>query len=542
MISIVSYNIRGIVRVSKQAQFRVWVDNNRPEIILLQELHMTKIEQLETFKISFTDYSVVCSLGNWSHGGVLIMFKKHFRLIDSSTDLIGRIVCAKLNVNNISLNVVNVYAPSDLDERKSFFLQLRSFIPSGRWTLVGGDFNCVSDSVRDRHNAGTYTDNKSFPILLHEVITPLQLYELYCSKHPRTTVYSFHALKNDFHSRIDMFFGTKSIRNITENISYEPIGLSDHDSVKIILNISSPAPYGRWICNVNVLSKQTFMDRFHEIWKVFLSTADFNSTDWWFDFKISLTLLLQDEAKELFRETRLEVKLLQKQYRLLAENPSPGDFIEMDGIHTNIRQHLEKKTEVSLSGMYEKADDVLSTAAKMKLSNSQSNQSLISFLLHPTKGRVSAIPDMLDVATQFYKDLYSPKSIDTSRWDELFEGLPKLSDNNRDIMEGEITAAECMTALKEMKLRKSPGEDGITVEVWKKIFPIIGDHYAQMLNVSFKCNCFKNGFLRAILTLLKKEGSSEGSMKGFRPLSLMNIDYKILFKVLSLRLRRVICN
>ncbi|CAF4595396.1 unnamed protein product, partial [Didymodactylos carnosus] len=119
---------------------------------------------------------------------------------------------------------------------------------------------------------------------------------------------------------------------------------------------------------------------------------------------------------------------------------------------------------VNLSGMYEKAADVLSTAAKMKLSNSQSNQSLISFLLHPTKGRVSAIPDMLDVATQFYKDLYSPKSIDTSRWDELFEGLPKLSDNNRDIMEGEITAAECMTALKEMKLRKSPGEDGITVE------------------------------------------------------------------------------
>ena len=40
--------------------------------------------------------------------------------------------------------------------------------------------------------------------------------------------------------------------------------------------------------------------------------------------------------------------------------------------------------------MYEKAADVLGTATKMKLSNSQSNQSLISFLLHPTKGRVSA--------------------------------------------------------------------------------------------------------------------------------------------------------
>ena len=140
-----------------------------------------------------------------------------------------------------------------------------------------------------------------------------------------------------------MFFGTKSVRNITNNVSYEPIGLSDHDSLNIILNIPSSFSYGRWISNVNVLSRQTFMDRFHEIWKVFLSTADFNSIDWWCDFKISLTLLLQDEAKELFRECRLEIKLLQKQYRLLAENPLQGDFIEMDRIHTNMRQILEKK-------------------------------------------------------------------------------------------------------------------------------------------------------------------------------------------------------
>ncbi|CAF1060392.1 unnamed protein product [Didymodactylos carnosus] len=184
----------------------------------------------------------------------------------------------------------------------------------------------------------------------------------------------------------------------------------------------------------------------------------------------------------------------------------------MDRIHTNIRQLLEKKTEVNLSGMYEKAADVLGTAAKMKLSNSQSNQSFISFLLHPTKGSVSAIPDILDVATKFYKDLYSPKSNHTSIWNDLFEGLPKLSDNDRDVMEGEITATKCMTALKEMKIRKSPGEDGITVEVWKEIFPIIGGHYTQMLNVSFKRNCLKSGFLRVILTLLKKEGSPEGSM------------------------------
>ncbi|CAF4543415.1 unnamed protein product [Rotaria sp. Silwood2] len=53
---------------------------------------------------------------------------------------------------------------------------------------------------------------------------------------------------------------------------------------------------------------------------------------------------------------------------------------------------------------------------------------------------------------------------------------------------------------------------------------------------------FYNGFLNALLILLKKDGNSNGSMTNFRPLSLMNIDYKILSKVLSVRLRKVLHN
>jgi hypothetical protein len=63
-----------------------------------------------------------------------------------------------------------------------------------------------------------------------------------------------------------------------------------------------------------------------------------------------------------------------------------------------------------------------------------------------------------------------------------------------------------------------------------------------MINAGKAQGYFHDGFLKALLTLLKKEGNSNGPMKNFRPLSLMNLDYKILSKVLSLRLRKVLNN
>ena len=84
-----------------------------------------------------------------------------------------------------------------------------------------------------------------------------------------------------------------------------------------------------------------------------------------------------------------------------------------------------------------------------------------------------------------------------------------------------------------MTLGRTPGADGLTIEIWRFIFPIIGEHFTRMINVAKQKMKLCNDFLNALLTLLKKDGIYNGSMKNFRPLSLMNIDYKILPKVLK---------
>lgn len=544
MLSILTYNVRGITSVHKQSLLREWLKVNPHDIVLLQELHIVSKQQLEVFKHSFTDYAIFCSLGTWSAGGVVVMIKHNFSIVDSGVDHCGRIAYAKIIINNCPITLASVYAPTQVNERCEFFKDLHLHIPASRWMVIGGDFNCIAESTKDRLRQEGRTDKRSYRTLNSEFLQPLSLIELYRSKHPRSIAYSFHNESRNIHSRIDFFFGTKMIRKNILYIAYTPVGISDHDGIS--LRLSSPpttaTEYRRWICNGEVTKRPSFLPRFQKIWNVFKKSSDFNDIAWWLDLKTSLILLLQDEQKRMIAESRNDIKRLQERYRILATNTSTNNFMEMEEIRDSIREVLVKKVIANNHGYRERSTQELGEIARSRLSSTRANQSVIHFLNHPLKGRVDEVDDMLEVATSFYQDLYQEKQINTSSWNELFADLPKLSEQDRELLDQEISTTECFNALRAIPDQRSPGEDGITADVWLLIFPIIGSHYVQMINTAKTKGQFHPEFLRALLTLLKKKPKSDGLMKDFRPISLMNIDYKILSKVLSTRLRKVIGN
>ncbi|CAF3364144.1 unnamed protein product [Rotaria socialis] len=544
MLKVISYNVRGITTVMKQLLLRKWLETNPNDVLLLQELHMTTQLQLESFKRSFPDYSIICSLGTWSAGGVMIMIKIKLLIVDAGTDHCGRVAFVKVVVNNCPIIIANIYAPTQANERCVFFENLHLYIPSSHWILVGGDFNCVPEPAKDRLQQGARVDRRSYSFLNSHVLQPLSLVELFRSKYPHSVVYSFHNDVNNIHSRIDFFLGTNLVRRNRQHIAYIPIGLSDHDGVSITLCLppSTISKFHRWICNTEVIKKPSFLSRFQKIWDILLQSSDFNGLDWWSDLKTSLTLLLQDEQKQMVVEARRKMKELQEHYRTVATNPSNDDLIEMATIRNNIHHLLIEKAAANIHGYRERNAQTLGEIAKSRLSSTRSNQSLIHFLNHPSKGRVDTIDEMLDVATNYYEDLYREKPIDVSLWSSLFDGLPKLGVQDRALLDCEITVKECLDALRSMPDGKTPGDDGIPTETWRVVFPLIGSQYVKMLNIAKEKGRFKPDFLRALLTLLKKKNKFDGQMKDFRPLSLMNIDYKILSKVLSTRLRKVLGN
>ena len=81
--------------------------------------------------------------------------------------------------------------------------------------------------------------------------------------------------------------------------------------------------------------------------------------------------------------------------------------------------------------------------------------------------------DILSNIREYYKKLYSTQNPDKTSSDKyIFETkLDKEMDkNDKSICDGDITVEECSDAIYKMKLNKSPGLDGLTVEFYRKFW------------------------------------------------------------------------
>ena len=77
---------------------------------------------------------------------------------------------------------------------------------------------------------------------------------------------------------------------------------------------------------------------------------------------------------------------------------------------------------------------------------------------------------ILDQIENYFRDLHtSVKTFSQDEFDEFTQHLqiPKLSDEDRDSLEGPLSYEECKNVLESFQNDKSPGEDGFTVEFYK---------------------------------------------------------------------------
>ena len=115
-----------------------------------------------------------------------------------------------------------------------------------------------------------------------------------------------------------------------------------------------------------------------------------------------------------------------------------------------------------------------------------------------------------------------------------------LEETDSLICEGELKESECACALKDLKNGKSPGSDGLTVEFYKFFWKDIKDLVLNSLNYAYHSGELSIEQKRGVITLVPKKGCVKSKLKNWRPITLLNTDYKIAAKVLASRLKRVI--
>lgn len=118
--------------------------------------------------------------------------------------------------------------------------------------------------------------------------------------------------------------------------------------------------------------------------------------------------------------------------------------------------------------------------------------------------------------------------------------LPKLSDDDKENLEGELTIAECRLILKTFNIGKSPGEDGFTVEFYMKFFELLASNLVKSLNTAYSRGELSISQRRGVVTLIPKADSDTLKLTNWRPITLLNVDYKIASKAIATRIKKVL--
>ena len=108
------------------------------------------------------------------------------------------------------------------------------------------------------------------------------------------------------------------------------------------------------------------------------------------------------------------------------------------------------------------------------------------------------------------------------------------------MLEGPITYNEALETLRNMKNNKSPGNTGFSIEFYKFFFIDIGQFLIRSINHGFETNKLSLSQRQGVITCLPKEGKNLQHLNNWRPITILNVSYKIASACISNRIRKVI--
>ena len=532
------------------------------DIIGIQESHIANEREANELRLKWKGEVHFSPSGQNRSKGVVTLFKQG--LADENpkqlyASVTGTMVISSVKVQNELVYIINVYSPCDDKEKLAFLEELNIAINThidvkdDTNVICLGDFNIAVNSG-DVVSGKMHSPNSRNA--LNNFVQSNNLHDSWRLVHPEENNFTWSRAYPPTAKRLDYIFTSESLASYISNSTIVSVALTDHRLVTTSFLLSSfTVGKGLFKMNVSVLSDLEYCRLINnEIINTMEEYRNVNPHLLWEMIKINVKELTQIYCKAKRKKLADRNELLRNQLQLLEDQlvKEPNKEEVMREIGT-VKGELEVLEIAAARGAQIRArmedieDGEKCNSYFLSMEKHRANINTIKSLTGEDGRLITKEKEIVEEIGKRFEVRYnkvqkSREFISNAMRNFTRElNLPSLDEEERERIDAALSVEEISNSLKSMKHGSAPGGDGIPVEFYK----VFWVHLKEPL-----MNCYKFSFEQSILPPSERIGvialfhkGSElaaDNLNNWRPISLTNVDYKILAKAMSIRINRVI--
>lgn len=503
------------------------------DIAFLQEVVTPKVGNI-------TGYEAIINIGD--DAGTAILFKAGIACRPTAILDTGRGIAAQFQ----DLLLINIYAPTGSTGRKDrsiFYRDELVLLLSSGFTkiILGGDFNCV---LRKEDQC----PNFNFCLELQDLTHGLDLQDTWCYLRPQVIGYTYVTATSA--SRLDRLYISKDILSTARDCEIWPVNFSDHCAYHLTFRHAPQKTFlgrGVWQLNVELLDDANLRRDFIATWQWCLQRQGRyrERVYWWTELvkpKIKKCICQFARARAYWKKQTLEFYFTGLRQLYNDSSALSDNLLRIKRTKAKITA-LVRQTLAGTQVRARSFDDVSNESA-----------SLFHIVRESKRGRQKIIQQLTDdggnvyeeqgalktYVRNYFRQLYSEPVIDVAAGEDFLSNITAtVNEEDHAHLLANITNLEVRSIITCAAKHKAAGLDGLPVEFYVRYWDVIGDELTTMYNELLTNDKFPSQFTEGMIVLVPK--TAQGNTLGdFRPLTLLNADFKIFSRIVNARLKPVL--
>ena len=590
-LKIIGFNSNSIGKQPKRRQVLKFLYKKNPDLLIVVDTRIAKnIEN--TVKEEWGGQVLFSSFDSQSRG-VALFIKKDLpiKILDKFSDDNGNLLSVLIEFENKRLLIEGIYGPNqDCPEfyENEVFQKIQIWNPSH--SIFVGDWNIAIDQNLDTLNYQN-VGNPNARLELIRKISEHNLIDIYRDLNPTEKKFTWKQWGSHKFARLDYFLVSDSLLPYISKASISPSCFSDHSPIELEVDFSKfSRGRGFWKFNNSLIKDSEYLELIQKVIKrvttqyaIIEGDADFflRSTPDTIDAFLeeqtpeSLQALNLSINPELFLDTLLmeirgatiKYSSRKKKDRKAAEQLLMHEIEILESQLQN-RQTSDQQLQEELSLKKDAFENLIKheaegafvrSRAKYKLEGEKPSklfcglekhngvQRYVSQLLvKQNDGRDALINEQNKVENEiykFYRNLFTNKDdLLQNQSIENFLGpgcqnIPKLSEQQKQNMEGKLSLDEMTKYLKKCKNNVAPGSSGFTFDFYKFFWRNLKQFIIRAVDYAFVMNRLAKTQSLGLINIIPKGDKDKRFLSNWRPLCLLNSLYKLISGALAERIK-----